>query len=366
MHDRLRFFTTVLGVAFAVLLVFVQIGLFSGLLRNATVTIENMNADLWVTSRNTPNIDFAHTYPESLLYRVRAIPGVARADNLIVSYMDIQLPNGVSEEMLVYAMKDFKEWNFPWHVVEGAPEDLRRGNYVFMDDSATQRFGPFSTGEYREFVGKRLKIIGRTRDALSFTTTPIAFLDYDLAQRLAPEELGRSTTYTVIKLKPGADVEQVRAQLQKELPYNDVHTGSEWAKISRNYWVTSTGLGFNMILTVFLGCLVGVVVVAQTLYTSTMEHLREFGTLKAIGGSNRVIYGILARQALISAVVGFVLGFGPALLARRLVANVGFHLMLTPPLIVATFVGTVLLCLAAAMLSFHKVARIDPALVFRT
>jgi putative ABC transport system permease protein len=144
-----------------------------------------------------------------------------------------------------------------------------------------------------------------------------------------------------------------------------VYTRAEWASRSRGYWLKSTGLGFTMFLTVFLGCLVGLVVVAQTLYTQTMEHLREFGTVKAIGGSNADIYRILARQAGIAAVVGFVLGAVPSLGVRSLVARVGLQVILTPGFGALVFVGTVLMCLLAAMISFRKVAAIDPGLVFR-
>jgi putative ABC transport system permease protein len=158
----------------------------------------------------------------------------------------------------------------------------------------------------------------------------------------------------------------VRAAIRRRLPYNDVFTRDEWAARSRNYWIVSTGLGLNMGLTVFLGCLVGVVVVAQTLYTSTMEHLKEFGTVKAIGGSNRDIYGILAKQATVAALVGFVLGALGALVLGPVMARVDLKLIIPPVLGVAVFIGTFALCLGAAMISFRKVAAIDPALVFRT
>jgi putative ABC transport system permease protein len=92
LHDKLRFLITVSGVGFAVNLVFVQVGLFEGLLANATVTIRNADADLWVTARDTPNIDFSNTFPETLVSRVRSTPGVLRADNLIVWFGSVTLP----------------------------------------------------------------------------------------------------------------------------------------------------------------------------------------------------------------------------------------------------------------------------------
>lgn len=94
LHDKLKFFITVAGVAFAVTLVLVQVGLFLGLLDNATVTIENTRADIWVTSKETPNIDFAHTFSDTFVQRVRSAPGVGRADNLIVNFLTISLPSG--------------------------------------------------------------------------------------------------------------------------------------------------------------------------------------------------------------------------------------------------------------------------------
>jgi putative ABC transport system permease protein len=366
LHDKLRFLITVSGVAFAVTLVFVQVGLFLGLMDNASLTIEKIDADLWVTSHNTPNVDFAHTFPETYVKRVRAIPGVQRADNLIVWFMNVNLPSGAVEGTEVYALEDFAKWSFPWKIAEGDLEDLRRGNYFFLDDSAKKRYGAFEVGQYREILGRRLKIIGRTEDAKSFTTTPLTFLDFRLAQSLNPSDLRGNTTYILVKLAPGADANAVRAEIQRRLPYNDVFTKAEWAQRSRAYWVDSTGLGLNMYLTVFLGCLVGIVVVAQTLYTSTMEHIKEFGTVKAIGGGNADIYRILGKQAAIAAVFGFALGAVMAYAIRPLIYKIDLKLVIPTSFSVIVFFGSIVLCLAAAMISFRKVASIDPALVFRT
>jgi putative ABC transport system permease protein len=364
LHDRLRFVITVSGVAFAVTLVLVQVGLFMGLLAKSTVTIEHASADLWVTSKETPNVDFAHTFPETNVLRVRGVPGVERADNLIVQFMNIQLPNGAEEGSLVYALEDFAAWNLPWKVEGGALADLRRGRYLMMDASATRRYGPFQIGEYREMLGRRFKIIGRTQEAVSFTTTPIVFMDFKTAQEQLQTLQGK-THYVLVRLAPGADREAVRQEIRRRLPYNDVHPRDEWARRSRAYWVVSTGLGMNMGVTVFLGILVGIVVVGQTLYTSAVEHVKEFGTVKAIGGSNWDIYRILGEQALIAALVGFALGGAISLVMRPLMAKLYLNVMLTPGFAAAVFLGTVLMCLGAATLSFRRVARIDPALVFR-
>jgi putative ABC transport system permease protein len=363
-HDRSKLVITLAGVAFAVTLVLVQVGLFLGLLDNASITIEKLDADLWVTAPNTPNVDFASAFSDSHVQRVRSVPGVERADNLVVAFMEVALPTGAIEGTLVYALSDFRAWGFPWRVTQGDIDDLRRGPFIFLDDSAEKRYGRFAVGEYRELHGKRLKIVGRTREAKSFTTTPIMFMDLAQAQRM--RGLGGRTTYIVARVDPGADLEGVRAEIRRRLPHNDVYTRAEFSARSRDYWIRSTGIGLNIYLAAFLGCLVGLLIVAQTLYSSTLEHLREFGTVKAIGGGNGEIYKILCQQALVVAVAGFVLGFAVAHGVAEVATGLDLRLAITRPLTGAVAAGALVVCLLAAMLSFRKVASIDPALVFRT
>ncbi|HEU5163409.1 MAG TPA: ABC transporter permease [Thermoanaerobaculia bacterium] len=364
LHDRLRFVITVAGVGFAVALVLVQVGLFSGLLDNASVMIDNADADLWITSRNTPNIDFAHPFPDGYVQRVRSVPGVARADNLIVWFLMVMLPTGTEESVMVYATEDPRAWRIPAHVTAGRLEDLRRGNNIFLDESAVRRHGPFAVGEYREIAGKRMRIIGTTAGAKSFTTTPVSIVDFRRAQALTG--FHGKTTYILVKLEPGADAEAVRDAIAARLPFNDVYTTAEWSSRTRRYWVESTGLGLNMIVTVFLGCLVGALIVAQTLYTSTMDHLREFVTVKAIGGSNGTIYAIVAKQALLAALTGFVAGAALCAAVRPAIEAADLKVIIAPGVAVGAFAGAVVLCLASSLLSFRKIATIDPALVFRT
>ena len=225
LHDKIRFLITVSGVAFAVTLVFVQVGLFEGLLANASITIERVDADLWVSARNTPNVDFANTFPETFVQRVRSVPGVARADNLIVWFVPRR----------------------PAHRRQGERRRLRPGGLRPLEpplagraraipatcggastcSSTTRRRSGSARSRWATTAssyGQRLKIIGRTREARSFTTNPIAFLDYRVAQSLDRQELHNRTTYILVKLAPGADPEAVRAEIRRRLPYNDVRT----------------------------------------------------------------------------------------------------------------------------------------------
>jgi putative ABC transport system permease protein len=365
LYDRTRFVITCLGVAFAVTLVLVQVGLFLGILENATVTIDHALADVWITSRNTPNVDFAHPFPDSYVQRVRSVPGVAAADNLVVFHVFVALPSGAEETMMAYGLSDWSAWGLPWDVAAGQLDDLRGGRTMFLDESAARRFGAFEVGDYREVGGTRLRIVGKTRGVRSFTTVPVAFFDSHLLQRLAPQLEGR-TTYVVVKLTKDADAAEVVREIRRRMPHNDVYTRSEWAGRTRDYWLAATGLGMNMYVTCLLGCLVGIVVVAQTLYAATMEHLKELGTLKAMGASDGEAFAIIGWQAVVAAVIGFAVALLPAFALRAGLARwVDLDVRITPVFLLVVFVATVGMCLAASTVSLRRIAAIDPALVFR-
>jgi len=365
LHDRTRFAITVAGVAFAVLLVLFQVGLFLGLLDNASVTIEHIDADLWVTSKNTPNVDFSHAFPESRVERVRSIPGIERADNLILSFLNIDLPSGAQEGIIAYALEDFSRWGIPWGRWEGELSDLRRGDYLFLDESATKRFGPFEVGEYREVNRERLRIIGRTREAKSFTTTPMAFMDFRLAQRLNAQTLRGNTTYILVKLAPGADADAVADEIRRRLPYNDVHTRAAWASKSRSYWVTKHRPGVQPLhhrLPRLPGRHRGRRPDALHLDDGAPEGVRHGQ------GHRRHQPGHLRHPHPAGRCLGLdrVRARGDPRVAhpaRR--RRCGLKLILQPSFMAAVLVGTLVFCIAASLLSFTKVARIDPGLVFR-
>lgn len=365
-HDRGKLIITLVGVAFSVTLVFVQVGLFGGLLKNATITIDRADADLWITSKNTPNVDFPHYFSDAYVNRVRSVPGVAAADNLEVVFVGIQLPTGAEETMIVYGIDDPARWRLPWSVAEGDVESIRRGRTMMLDESAARRFGAFAIGDRRELFGQRVDIVGRTKEALSFTTMPIAFTSVQTAQDLEPNLYAGRTAYVLVKLAPGADAAAVSAEIRRRLPFNDVYTSGDWSERTRRYWVVSTGLGLNMAFTVFLGVLVGVLVVGQTLYAATLDRTRDFGTLKAIGATTGHICGLLATQAAVAAVLGYLLAL-PAVLGLRSVAHhFGVDIIITPAFAGLVFAGALVLCLGASLLTFRRIASIDAALVFRT
>jgi len=365
LHDKPRFAITVAGVAFAVALVLIQVGLFLGLLENASITIDKLNADIWVTSRNTPNVDFAQPFPDTSIHRVRAVTGVTQADNLIVWYMPLLLKNGARESVLVYALANADRWGFPWNIAARDGFSRRSTGYVLMDESSSRRFGAIRVGESWEILGRRFSVSGLTREARSFTTTPIAFMAYRDAQSLDPQYLSGQTTYIIARISNRADAQAVKDEIARRLPFNDVYRSDEWSARSRAYWIESTGIGLSMTLTILLGCLVGVTVVAQTLYAATMEHSQEYGTVKAIGGHNADIYRLIAKQAIVSAILGYGTGVCVTFAVMSVVSWLDLQMVLSATIFIAVFLGAVSLCLGAALFSFRQVSRLDPAIVFR-
>jgi putative ABC transport system permease protein len=367
LHDRSKCALAIAGVAFAVLLILVQVGLFRGLLANSTVSIEQADADLWVTSKNTPNVDFPHYFPDSYVNRIRSIEGVASASNLIVAYVAIQLPNGAEETTLLYGVQSPERVNLPWALSEGSLAPLaRRGTTMVLDDSAARRFGPFAVGDHRELFGQRLEIVGKAHGALSFTTMPIAFTSLEVAQALQPDVLAGRTAYVLVKLAPGANAADVSAEIRRRLPFNDVYPRAAWAEKTRDYWIVNTGLGLNLSLTVLLGVIIGTTVVAQTLYAATLDHIKDFGTLKAIGATMIHIRGIVVVQAVFAAIFGYVLALPVVLLARTLLRDLALEVVMSVPFCVFVFGAAVLVCVGASLLTFRRLSAIDPALVFRS
>ena len=165
-------------------------------------------------------------------------------------------------------------------------------------------------------------------------------------------------------LKPHADVERVRTQLQSVLTKAEVLTAAEFSSRSRSFWLFGTGAGAALFAGALLAMVVGSVVVAQTLYASTKEHLYEFATLRAIGSSGTYLHTVIIAQALLSAVAGFAIASLIGLFVVRLTSDSALPVLMTPTLTVILFLLTVVMCVISALSSILKVTRMDPAMVF--
>jgi putative ABC transport system permease protein len=252
----------------------------------------------------------------------------------------------------------------PWNVVEGDVRSLKLPDTVIVDRFYQSKLGVSRVGDAVEIRGVRARVVGFTEGIRTFTTSPLAFTSFKSAQRYGPVDQDQ-TTFLLIKAAPGWDLERVRAGLKARLTDVDVLTTREFSGMTTNYWMFGTGAGVTVILAAVLGLLVGVVVVAQTIYAATIDHIREFGTLKAMGATNGYIYRIILQQAAISAAIGYGVGIVVAILAEHSSRHGGANIVLPVPVRAGLFGLTLAMCVSAAMVSINKVTKIDPAMVFR-
>jgi putative ABC transport system permease protein len=131
------------------------------------------------------------------------------------------------------------------------------------------------------------------------------------------------------------------------------------------YWTIQTGIGMSFFLTAFLGLVIGGAIVGQTIYSNTIQHIKEYGTLKAMGAHNKDIYKAIFTQALINAMVGYALGTAFIGFARPSIEAAGVPLYLSPLIVAIVFVFIGLSCIFSAYFSARKIKTLDPVMVFR-
>lgn len=365
LYDKVRSLITLLGVVFAVGLIFNQLGMFLGLMETSSALIDRTRGDIWVTSKNSKNFDFAQPFPVYIHNHVLSDPGIESAEKLIVAWGIIRQKEGGTEQVEIVGFNPDSGVGGPWEMMEGNVRNLKNGPFAIVDESAMNRLGRIRVGEYRDVLSYRLQVIGISRGVKSFTTAPILFTSHELAQRLASYIGPESTVFVVARVKPGTDPEIVVERLRTRLKNVDVFTSREFSMKTRKYWAIETGVGFSFMLTIVISFLVGMLIVGQTIYNSTMEHIKEFGTLKALGAENSDIYRIIFSQAMINAMLGYIVSLLITILSVPVYEAGGMVMVVRGWVNILVFGLTLLMCAFAAFVSIRKIQRIDPAILFR-
>ena len=360
-HDRLRFVATTIGIVFSVVLVMVQMGLYLGFGRMVTTVIDHTSADLWVMRHGTKCFEDPSLLSHSKQTGAAGTAGVAEVTPLVIGFSGWILPSG--EITPVFVVGSDLQILKPWNLTEGTVRALSGSGTVAVDRSYFERLGVSGIGSKANIRGLPVSVAAVSEGIRSFTTTPYVFSDLSQARAY----IGIPSTmvsYLLVKLRPGADLERVRHDLQASLPDSEVLTPAEFNERSRSYWLLGTGAGAALFAGAILGIIVGVVIVAQTLYSSTKDHLDEFATLRAMGSSNGYIYSVIIYQAVLNAVIGFafatLIGFSVVEFTR----SGALPVLITPMLVLAMLVLTVVVCMAAALGAIFRVVRIDPVMVF--
>jgi putative ABC transport system permease protein len=363
LHDRIKFAVASAGVSISVMLVLVQIGLYFGFMRTASTLIDHGHADIWVTKAGSENFDFSTPLDDRTYYRVASTPGVGHAERMILAFAQLKLDSGGDLGIQVIGIEPHARLMRPWNVIDGDAARLGEPGAITIDASEWDKLYMRDVGHRTEIGGARARVAAVTDGIRSFTTSPLVFTDLVSARTFTrlPDD---TENYVLVELAPGADPARVITDLRK-IPHVDAFVAAEMSARTQAYWSSRTGVGAGFFTTAVLGIIVGLVVVGQILYNGTLQHLREYGTLKAMGARNSAVIRVILYQALISAAVGFVLGGGLAFAARAALVGANLFVALTPGLFVATAIVTAVMCTLASLLSIAKVLRLDPASVFK-
>jgi putative ABC transport system permease protein len=362
-HDRIRLAVTMVGILFSIVLVAVQLGLYLGA-RNIIVSmIDRSEGDLWIMAYGTKN--FEEGQPINLREKFAALstPGVAKAVPIVVAFTDWRKPKG-GATLVVIVGTDAEEGGLrPWNVIEGDVSGLGARDAVMVDKTYLSDLGITGLGDTAQIGASRVRVTGITEGIRSFTVSPYIFTTLNRARGLL-DMPADAISYVLVKLEPGADAEAVRRDIAAKIPDNEVLTKAEFHKRSLTHWLFATGAGVALIGGAILGLVVGTVIVAQTLYSSTKDHINEFATLRALGSSSGYIHRVILAQAALSAVLGYALGMAIAMTVVYLSEQTPLPIIMTPGLAALLLGLTIGMCAISALSAIGKVMRIDPAVVF--
>jgi putative ABC transport system permease protein len=327
-----------------------------------TTMIDHASADLWIVSSGAKYFEDLSLLDTGMRDRLLTIDGVAEVVPLVVGFSAWSLPDGAMTPVVVVG-SDFTAGGLPpWNVVEGAAESLTTPGTVAVDRSYYDRLGVSGVGAAAQIRGMPVKVGAITDGIRSFTTTPYVFSDLGGARAFIGLPAG-FTTHFMVRLKPQADVDRIRQNILSSVSGIQAFTPDQFRDQSRSFWLFATGAGAALFAGALLGVIVGTVIVAQTLYSSTKDHLYEFATLRAMGASNSYIYEVIIYQALLSAFVGFVIAALIGTAVVHFTAKSAVQVVITRNLMMELFVLTVVMSIASALASIVRVVRVDPAIV---
>jgi putative ABC transport system permease protein len=362
-HDRLRFVATVVGIVFSIVLVTVQMGLFLSFDRMVTTMIDHADADLWIVPRGTKCFEDPSLIDERERFRALSVEGVVDATPVVIGFAQWRMRDGGTTPVFVVASDMRGSGLHPWNLVGGSLDALSIPGAVAIDRSYFERLGSTGLGDSAEIRDQKVEVTAVTSGIRSFTTTPYVFTTLDRGRTFVGTSSGKAS-YFLVRLARGADAGAVRGKLDATLVDAVVLTPQEFRSRSRSFWLFGTGAGAALFAGALLGMIVGTVIVAQTLYSSTKDHINEFATLRAIGSSGKYIHKVIIFQALLSAVIGFGVAAAIGWIIVRATANSALPVVMTPMLLAGLFLLTVAMCVLSAIAAIVQVMRIDPAMVF--
>jgi putative ABC transport system permease protein len=376
--QKVRFFVALAGIAFVAVLMFMQIGFQDALYASATQVHKNLKGDLFLISAQYKSLTSNQSFSRTRLYQTLGFSDIESFAPLYVQFAKLKNPiNGRKYPIYVLGFDPVKPvLKLP--ELQEQFELLQIPDQVFFDRASRPEFGPIAEYyqqnkpmsleifSYLGLVGYKIKICGLFSLGPSFGVDGNLIVSYSTFMRIFQERDANKIDIGLIHLKPGANPKKVLANLSAKLPKDVVvMTREEFINFEKDYWTLRTPIGFVFNLMVFMGFVVGVIVVYQILYSNISTHFVEFATLKAMGFRNKYLLAVVFQQALILAALGYIPAFVISLGLYDL-ANNATKLPITMDIEKALIVliSATLMCLTSGFFSTHKLRKVDPADIF--
>jgi putative ABC transport system permease protein len=376
--DTAKFFGIVFGVTFAALLMTQQAAIFTGLMNNTTSQIRDIEgADIWVMGSNVRYVDDLKPLDDNDLYRVRGVEGVEWAVRLYKGIARARFEDGNFQQMMLLGLDDATMVGAPRTMVLGCVADLCKPDAVIIDRAGYHYLWPdepYELGRTFEMNDKRAVIVGICEARPTFQTFPIVYSRYSQALQYIPHER-KMLSFVLAQAAEGLDAKEVCRRIEEKTkpslaqPGLKALTREEFIWLTIRYYLERTGIPINFGITVALGFVVGAAIAGQTFYMFTIENLKQFGALKAMGVSNWRILGMSLVQAIVVGVIGYALGVGGAVIfgvvMGAVVTTVPPAFLLTPHVMIGAAVAVFVIVFLSSLISIRNVLVLEPAVVFK-
>ena len=366
--NRVKYLGIIFGVLFAALLIAQQSSIFCGLMFLTVSQIRDVEGPaIWVMDKNVEFIDDIKPLPDTDLFRVKGVPGVDWAVRFYKGLTRARMEEGDFHQMILLGLDDATLIGAPEGLFMGALSDLRKPDAVIMDDAGYKQIWPgepFQLGRTFEMNDRRAVLVGITKASRTFQTFPIVYTRYSSAVLYAPRER-KVLSFVLAQPRPGLAAEEVCQEITRQTGLQAL-TREEFMEKTIRHFLAKTGIPVNFAITVLLGFIVGTAIAGQTFYLFTVENIRQFGALKAMGTSNWTILMMVLAQGAQVGVIGYGLGVGLAALfgwSSRGLTKLAFFMPWQ--VLVMTAIAVFLIVLLASLLSIRRVLVVDPAIVFR-
>jgi putative ABC transport system permease protein len=366
--DRAKYFGILVGISFATLLIAQQSSIFCGLMLTASSQIyDAKDAPIWVMDPGMQFVDDIKPLSENELLRVRGVSGVAWAARFYKGLGRARFSDGKFQQMIILGLDDPYMVGAPREIVVGSLDDLRQPDAVIMDERGYRYLWPgepYILGRTFEMNDRRAVLVGICKASRTFQTFPIIYTRFSQALRFAPQER-KALSFILAAPKPGLDAKELCERITKQTRLKAL-TREEFAWVTIWYYIRRTGIPINFGTTVLLGFFVGTAIAGQTFYLFTIENLRQFGALKAMGLTNLRLIGMVLFQGLFVGTVGYGLGIGLAVGFGLLAERSDLLSFFMPwQVLVGTAVAVLLIVVLSSIFSLRKVLVLEPAQVFR-